>query len=200
MTDDNTQPQQPASGEDTVEVSRSELQQIIEQNKELMEQNRKLIGASEEDPNHPERKRRRKSDESYVRVSFLNGKPVVGFANVGTENSPRKTWTETDPNDKNTEILKAKLYVKDTEEPIEVDFNEFLREGEHRWSRVAERRDKKDTEEQGYVMKKEVDDTRTIEQGYEVPVVIEKVYTSLVVELPDTQEQVTLPNEMVNMA
>lgn len=138
-----------------------------------------------------------------VTVMFLDGRPVVGMENVGTEMNPVKLYEVPDPRDNKKYVLRANLIVKnlvtgELEIIKGVNFMEFIQEGERRECVVVKNRNENWVIEQGTVLKKEVKEYRTVELDIEVPLEITGTERYFMVDIDG--KGVEIHEDYVNMA
>ena len=188
------------NNEKTITIKESEISALLAQNRELMAaiQLRDSQNATEE----PAKKRTAVRDRS-VTIMFVDGKPVIGMRNVGTELNPVHLYETPDPRDSKKVVLCADLIIKDLgtdkEEVIKgVNFREFIDEGERRDCRVLKTQSKNWVIEQGSVLKKEVKEYRTVELDAEVPLEVTGVERHYEVEIDG--KSVVIFEAYVNMA
>jgi hypothetical protein len=174
--------------DDKVEVSKSELQQLLDQNKQLMAENSNLVSAVTELQRNPAGTQpvvNRAVTERTVKISMVNGKPIIGFANRGTATRPSYIYDRPDPNNPRNMLLYVDLVIQGVEKPVAVNYNEFLREHEHAQCKVLKTEDKPWVIPQGFVPRQEVQDYRMQQTGEMVQVEIVGKSTVFTVELPD---------------
>jgi len=171
-----------------IEVSKTELEAMMADNQGLRAQLNTLMEAvqsltsKQQESSGP--KVLSQIKERKVRITFVNGKPVIGFANRGTERTKSYVYEKPDPNNKNNRLLYIDLILKGQEEPISVNYNEFLREGEAVECVVKSRDEKPWKIEHGMVRQKMVEEYSMVETSVLVPLDVMGVDVKFTVELP----------------
>ncbi len=132
--------------------------------------------------------KRREVKKRTVSILFVDNKPVVGMKNQGSEQRPQMLIEVVDPKNTSNRYLKADLFVKDIktgkiETITDVNFVEFTREADRKQCPILEDRRRPWLIEQGVVNRAEVKDYRTVETDTTVPVDIEGISGTLVIEI-----------------
>lgn len=147
----------------------------------------------------------RGAKQRNVTVMFVEGKPVVGMANVGTEQTPVKVYEVPDPRDPTKRYLCVDLIVKNLEtgalETIKkMNFLEFLQQGDRRNCPVIKTRGEEWVIEQGRTLKRELegDKYRMKELDIEVNLDIEGTDNHYIVDIGGGK-QVEIYQDYVNM-
>lgn len=180
-----------------IEIDEAQLKEILEQQKQLIAQNQKLV----ESANQPAENRRiaRANRKNSVRVTFVNDKAVIGYANKGSDNKPLFVYEKVDPNDRNKRILYVDLILDGEKDPITVEYKEFLEQSENVLCEVKHVDEKEWVIEQGTVKETRVKDYRAEETGLMVPVEIVGKTRLFVVDNPKTGEELRLHESFVNI-
>ena len=126
--------------------------------------------------------------ERKLRLRFVDGNPVIGYENRGTEKSPRFVYEAPDPQNPKESKLYVNLIVKDVKDPIRVSYNEFLNEGESIECKIIKQEQQEKTEEHGMVRRKEVDGYSMLETDVLVPMEVTSVSRTYTVELPSGEQ------------
>jgi len=187
----------------TVTLPESEIAAILAQNAELASQVRHLITQGTDQSEDKGLLRAKPVAKSTVTIMFIDEKPVVGIQNQGTELNPVKLVEVPDPLDKAKRIFRANLIVRDPKtEKLEtisnIDFMDFVQEGERRECDVLKNRDERWVINQGMVQKKEVKGYRMVELDVEVPALIEGTERYFIVDIDG--KGVEVHEDYVNMA
>jgi len=180
-----------------IEVNESELRAILEQNKKLAQDIvslQKAVGDKDQTGSLV----MRKVVNRTVRLMFINGKPVLGYANRGSENKPQFVYERPDPSDKNNRLLYPDLIVQGIDKPITTNYNEFLKEAERRICNIIRIEEKKLVTEDGVTKVKEVEGFSMIETGVVVPMEVMSTKRTFVVDIGDNQE-VSIDEKYVNI-
>lgn len=181
------------------DISNEELRELMEQNRVLIKQNRDLKKAIEEGGGaSAEPLTLKKPKEHTVKLKFVDGKPVIGFANRGSEKSPVYVYEKPDPNNPKERIGFVDIILKGVKEPMPVVYTEFLAEADVEVCKILKIEKEDASEQQGMVAGVEVKDYRMEETGVQVPVLIEKQRYTYTVELPDGKS-LDIDEEYVNM-
>lgn len=149
-----------------------------------------------------ERNRRR---DRIVTVMFVNNKPVVGLANVGSAEEPVRVYELPDATDPRKMVLYVDLLLLNddgsTERVKKVPFMDFLQNGTRRECKVV-KIDKKEWEmDFGTTEQKRVegDEYKMKEMGTEVDVIVTGVDMVYKVEIAEGRV-IDLAEEYINMA
>ena len=186
-----------------IEIEKDQLDAILDDNKAMKGQMTTLMEAiqnltlKQSEQSGPRVFKQIK--ERKVRVVFVNGKPVIGFVNRGTESRKSYTYEKPDPNDKNNRLLYIDLILQGETEPISVNYNEFLREGERVECVVKDQEKTPWTIEYGHVRQKMVEEYSMVETDVLVPVEANGFTTTFKVEVPKTGEILEINEEFINM-
>lgn len=181
-----------------IEVEEGLLRELIQSNKELKAEVDKL--SSNAVVNTPQV--RKKTKDKVFKIRKWNGKIVVGYENVGTENRPIYVYRVYDEQARK-EVEYVNLLLLGEKEPVKkINYINFLRDAETISVKEVSRQEKEEIKEYGMIPKKEM-----AENGYGmyetmvmVPVeVTEKIYT-ITVQLPeeDGGETLTIDSRWLN--
>jgi hypothetical protein len=199
--------------EKMVQISESELQVLKDaansatKNAEAINSLQKQLNVmnSVNNDQAPGRKRIReiKDDaDRTVRLRFIDGMPVVGFKNRGTEHRPLYIYEVPDPLHKGQTLLKVDIVLRDgkgTEVEETVDYKEFIEQADSVECKVVKiDRTPVILDEQGYVVKKEVDGYSTMEKDEEVDLIVTGEESNYIVSLPK-QYADSFPNGKVEV-
>ena len=186
-----------------IEIEKGQLDAILEDNKGLKNQITSLMEAVQsltlKQSENSGPKVFKQIKDRKVRVVFVNGKPVIGFVNRGTESRKSYTYEKPDPNDKNNRLLYIDLILQGEKEPISVNYNEFLREGERVECIVKDQEKTPWTIEYGHVRQKAVEEYSMVETDVLVPVEASGYNITFKVEIPKTGEILEINEEFINM-
>jgi hypothetical protein len=175
-----------------VEVNESDLKELIAQNREFKA---RIEGLEASESSVKKVVKRTKHNE--VNVSFIDGKPVIGFINKGVENRPKYVYSTPDPLNPTQTIEFVDVIVKGSTEPLKVNYLQFIRDSEKRMCKVLETNEEIWEIEQGETVKREVIDYASVETGIVVPVTIEGKVRTFVVDIDG--EKVEINEKYVNM-
>lgn len=188
-----------------VSINKTQLDELLEQNRQLLagqqardEQINQLL--ANQDPNY--RPVLRDEDEEKkikVRVCFIDDKPVLGFANRGSEARPTFIYERPHPTDPNKRIGYVDLRVEGEDSPISVEYTEFMREADARELLVVDVKEEPWTIEQGTVSKKIWNGDAMVETDQLVAVRAKGVHRTFVVERPGGGEPITISEDYVNI-
>lgn len=194
-----------AGEEKTISIKETELKELLDSNREMAKNVKSLSDRVNELSGIAEPERatllRKSVSDTKVRVTFLNGKPIVGFNNRGTENKPVYIYEKPDPNDPKNRILYADVMLEGAEKPMTVQYIELMQEGEHVECLVKKTSVKEWAEEQGHVEAQEIkgDSYSPNKKGYDVPVGAVHKDITYTIELPD-ERLIDIDAEYVNIA
>lgn len=131
--------------------------------------------------------RMRVTKERKITVMFLDGKPLIGMKNVGTEDHPLRIYEVPNPNDPRKQILQAEIILQDVKtgktSVEKVNWIEFVQQGERRELTVVKTNEEPWEIEQGVIRRKEVDGYSTVELDIEVPVIVEGSIRTFIVDI-----------------
>lgn len=109
---------------ETVTVSKSELEYLVASNKALREDvNNLKKSAGEDEPTLLNKEVR----EHKARVTFIDGKPVVGFVNKGTDRQPLFVYEEVNPLNKSETILYVDVLLHGVKEAYKIKYADLMR-------------------------------------------------------------------------
>lgn len=115
-----------------VQIKQSELKAIMSTINEL----RSLVTAGNANVAPANETITRKRRESNVSIMFLDGLPVIGMANRGTDEEPVRLYEEVDPKDPRKYVMYADLIVLKADDSTEVikkvPFLNFIQQGERK--------------------------------------------------------------------
>lgn len=181
-----------------VEVDKADLKALMEQNKNLMARMEQLESGQGEQIFDPEG-----TKEREVTLLYVDGQPIVGFKNRGSEERAQYVYNKRDPNNPNEMLQYVTVLVRnpDSDEPkqYELEFTELLRNADKRNHKVIERKTKPWTKNQGQVTRKKIDGYSMTETGMVVPVNIKGEIAYYTLELEDGEELEIL-EDYVNLA
>jgi len=190
--------------EEKVTIPKSQLEAILADNQGLKNQMTGLMEAvqsltrAQQENSGP--RVLKKIKDRKVRVMFVDGKAVIGFVNRGTESKPLYAYEKVDPNDKNNRLLFIDLILQGKEEPVTVNYNEFLREGESIECVIKNKEENPWSIEQGSTRQKSVEEYSMVETDVTVPLEVTGVNTTFTVVIPTTGEELVIDERYVNMA
>lgn len=188
--------------DDTMTVKTSDMKELLAQNRELAKKvdllSQKVEGGTEE---YKPTLLTKAVKEHVVRVTFIGDKPVIGFANRGTETKPLYIYEKPDPNDSKSRILYVDVMLQGDEKAIPMRYIELLQEGDHRPCKVKCVEKKEWEEIQGSVEAQviEGENYAPTKLGFEVPVGVTGAKYTYTVELPDGSDLV-IKDEYVNIS
>lgn len=193
---------------ETVEVNKEELAELVKlasQVPALIQQVQTLVDAKANQDVEGNKLKARPVNNRTVTIMFIDGQPIVGIENVGTDQMPVKLYEVADPFDKDKRILTANLQVLDTAtnevKTIKgVNFLEFIQQAERRECDILKMTGEQWVIEQGTTMKRvlEGDKYQMKDLGIEVPLAIEGTDYEYVVDIDG--KPVTIHQDYVNMA
>lgn len=182
--------------DEQITISSSELRELLDSNRKLMQ---KLAESEKEDVPTLLRK---EVKESTRRVTFVGGKPVIGYANRGTATKPQFTYERPDPENPKESILYIDVVLKGEKEALPIRYKELMNEAEHVECKLL-RTDEIPWEVlQGMIEAVELpegDKYRMEGKGYQVPVGATGVKRVFTVELP-SGEELSIADDYVNIA
>lgn len=184
--------------DETVNISKTQLDEILKQNQDMLEENRRLTQSIVADNNQPNTLRPEEIKERTVRIMFIDGKPVQAFANRGTDARPNYVYSKPDPDDPKERILFVDVLFLGEDKPTPVPYNDLLREGEREECKIV-KEDKKEWDvTQGQTTQKVVKDYATEETGVLVPIKVIGETRVFTVKLPNGKEM-DIHEKFVNM-
>lgn len=179
-----------AETEKTVTLKESELNSIVAMNKKLMER-----FSREENPTQ----KQKETKERLVTVFFIADKPVIGYANRGTENRPKYIYEKRDPMDDKNILAYVDVIVEGREKPISLDYNEFMRECDRKECKVVKVEEKEWTINQGNTFGRSyMEGTYHMIEGVLVPVEVKGMTRIFTVEIPEGGEA-TIHERYINI-
>lgn len=193
------------------EISQEELKELLANQRKLMEQNAAILKENAElrevlkSPEGGSTRILRRVTERKVRLMFVDGRAVIGFANRGSEHKPVYVYEKPDPNNSKEMIAYVDLIredMKEGEKPLTVPFKQFREEGASAECRVVHTEEKEWVINQGLVRKKEVEEYSSIELDMEVPLDIVGKARFFTVEVPREYggpRQLTVHENYVNI-
>jgi len=184
--------------DEKIEISKDKLEAVLDQNKELMEMNRKfqeLLNNKEEQKGVM---RAEEIPESTVRIMFVDGKPVKGFANRGTKERPLYVYEKRDADNPQERVLFVDILLEGKDEPIPVNYNELFREGLREECPVIDTKNKEWKIVQGEASKKVIKDYTMTETGVVIPMEVRGTSRIFTVKLPNGKEM-DIHENYVNM-
>lgn len=182
--------------DEQITIASSELRELLESNRKLMQ---KLAESEKEDVPTLLRK---EIKERSVRVTYVGGKPVVGFANRGTETKPQFTYERPDPENPKESILYIDVILEGEAKPLPIRYKELMNEAEHVECKVLRTEEKPWEVLQGMVEAVELpegDQYRMESKGYQVPVGATGTKRVFTVQLPCGRE-FAIADDYVNIA
>ncbi len=148
----------------------------------------------------------RRSRESTVSIMFLDGRPVVGMANKGSDDEPVRLYEEVDPKDNRKYVMYADLLVLEadgetTKTVSKVPFLNFVQQGERRECKVVKILKKEWEMNFGTTERRELrnDDYAMQATGQESDLIVEGVDMVYRVDIGN-DEVIELAQDYVNMA
>lgn len=133
-----------------VSIPLTEFQQLMKNVKDLTAKVAQMEGQSGGVYKAPSAK------ERTATVSFVNGKPVIGYVNRGTTTKPMYVYEAPDPQNPRDRKLYVDLILEGQKDPVKVGYMEFMTEAEHKECLIV-KIDKDAWEQtQGVTEKKEV--------------------------------------------
>lgn len=185
-----------------VTLKQSELTAIMQNIKDLQMQVAQGAAGKADIDEGTGKMRLRATKERKVTVLFVNGKPLIGIKNMGSEAQPMKVYDEVDPHNNQKRILVAHVQLQNLETGAitteKVNWVEFIRNAEKRELRVLKTNEEAWEIEQGVVRKKEVDGYSTVELDVEVPLIVEGTVRVFVVDVNGTA--INIHEDYVNIA
>ncbi len=187
-----------------VQLKQSELQALMKSIADL----RGMVAASTANagPASEGTVKTRRVRESVVSIMFLDGRPVIGMDNRGTEEEPVRLYEEVDPKDPRKYIMYADLIVLEADGETErvvkkVPFLNFIQQGERRECRVAKISKKEWEMNFGTTERRELKNDEYDMQGtgQDTDLIVEGVDMVYHVEIGGG-EVIELSQEYVNMA
>lgn len=144
----------------------------------------KIIGSPIKSPQSPKNR--------TVTVTFIEGQPVIGYANRGTESSPRYVYNgQSDPQHHNEFIQFVDVLVRNPDPKalpncFSIPFTQFLQESEKKDCSILEKSSKEWSVDQGVTTGRTYQDGTyfMIESGV-IPVEVKGLTTFYTVQLPD---------------
>lgn len=179
---------------DSVTIPKTELDKILKSFQELQEvvsgQN-KLIEELKTSSGNATPKVLREVKERTVRLKLVDGKPVIGFANKGTDTRPVYVYKAPNPQDPRNDILFIDVLTLGAKEPVKMVYAEFITDMETLEVKVKNIKEEHWTIEQGQVVKREVrPDFSIVETDYIVPVEVKGVHRTYIVDFKDKELEV----------
>lgn len=134
-----------------------------------------------------EQKVARKPKENIVRITFINGMPVIGYVNRGSKEKPTYIYELANPMKPNEYVLQVDVILKGETKPLRVAYLELLEQGERHECVVLEVKKEKWENVEGTVTRKSVPDGEYYldDTGIVVPVVNEGFVCTYKVRLPN---------------
>jgi hypothetical protein len=171
------------------DISQEQLQELLEQNRSLIERNKQLAEAlgNEEKGSYAGLKPNEIKDRT-VRITFVDGKAIKGFVNRGTDTRPSYVYEKPDPENPKERILYVDVALNGVKEALSVPYNQLLREGLREECRVVKVKEEEWREVQGQTVQKVVNNYSTEETGVIVPIEVLGKTRIFTVELPDGGE------------
>lgn len=129
--------------------------------------------------------------EHLITVSFVNGKPVVGYVNRGTPDKPVYIYEAVNPKKPSEYLLYVDVILKgDEQNPVRLVYLEFMEQAERHECLVTKTRDEPWETFSGTVNRKTVPEGEyyTDELGIVVPLEVKGVIKFYTVRLPDGKE------------
>lgn len=184
--------------EDTVNIAKSQLDELLAQNKELLDQNRSLMSAATREDDTKGTLKPDEVKENTVRILFVDGKAVQGFHNRGTDTRPSFVYEKPDPQNPKEVILYVDVIFNGEEEPVAVPYNELLRDSLREECKIKKTDVKPWDIVQGKTTQKVVKDYATEETGILIPIKVVGETRVFTVALPDGKEM-EIHENFVNM-
>ncbi len=179
-----------------ISIEASELKELLATNRALMEK----IEASEQE--YKPTLLRKEISERLVRITFVGGKPVIGFANRGTDTKVQYTYERPDPENTKESILYVDVLLQGEEKPLPIRYKELMNEAEHVECKILRTEEKPWEVVQGTTEAMELpegDKYRMESKGYSVAVGATGVKRTYTVQLPDGSE-LNIADDYVNIA
>lgn len=183
---DDPKPKEEKGGK-KIEVDEGLLRELIKSNKLLQDKVDKLdSNAVATGPNGVQI--RRKTNVYDFTMRKWDGHIFIAYENVGTEKRPLYVYNIYDEKERKN-VQYANLILQGVDKPVKVDYITFLRDAERFKVRKVSEVKKSDTQEFGYLPKKEM-----AENGYGmfetmvmVPVEVTTDHFTYVVQLPEDE-------------
>lgn len=185
--------------EEKVTIGASELRELLDSNRKLMQ---KVDALSSETAEEMPTLLRKEVEEKTVRVAFIDGKPVIGYKNRGTETRPQYAYERPDPENPKEMILYIDVLLDGVDEAQPIRYKELMNEAEHTPCKVLKTESKPWEVLQGTVEAMQLpegDKYRMESKGYKTPVGATGVTRTYTVQLPDGKE-LKISDQYVNIA
>lgn len=185
-------------GEETIDVPREQLAQILRDNEEF----RAKITQLESDrgtvqPVNP--LTRNKKKETLIKMRKWNDQYVIGWENKGKTEKPLYVYSEYNPATREN-IQFMNLILKGSKEPLKVEYLNYLREAETVYVKMIKKIEEEPTIiDQGTVYKKDFAQNGygRFETGIEVPVEVIIPNTSYEVDLPGEKDTLIIKDTFI---
>lgn len=186
------------SEQDTVSISKAQLDELSAQNKELLDQNRTLMSSATREDTSAGTLKPDEVKENTVRILFVDGKAVKGFANRGTDDRPTYVYEKTDPQNPKENVLHVDVLFHGEDKPVSVPYLDLLRDSLREECKIKKTDVKPWDIVQGQTTQKVVKDYATEETGILVPIKVIGETRVFTVALPDGKEM-EIHENFVNM-
>lgn len=173
--------------EPEVTMPKSELEALMKTIKDLSTRVQNVESGRSDIDELSGKARMKVTKEREIGVRFLNGKPLIGLKNVGTESAPTKLVEVTDPHNQRRRYLQAEAIFLDPKtsktEVVRLNWLEFVQNSEKRKLKVVKTNEEPWEIEDGVVRKREVDGYSMVELDIEVPVINEGSVRTFIVDV-----------------
>jgi len=169
----------------TVNISQAQLDELLNQNQQLIDQNRELMANAEQRDEKELSIKPEEVKENTVRIIFIDDKPVQAFVNKGTDERPTYVYYKTDPNNANNQIAYVDVIFNNEDKPVQLPYLDVLRQGTRKECPIKETKTDEWDLVQGKTTQKVVKDFSMEETGIEVPIKVIGTVYNYVVGLPD---------------
>lgn len=192
---------------DVVTVPKSQLESILEQNRELIEQNRQnrelqneLLARLDQNANGGPKVYDEDKKKTFVRVAFVNGKAFTGYVNRGSDMRPVYVYEKSNPLNPNKRDSFVDIKLEDGTTVPGMSYIEFLRESEKVECEVVDVKETPWSIDQGLVPRRIETGGQFVETDTMVPVRIKGVSRTFVVKVPNRPDTIEIDEQYVNIA
>lgn len=174
----------PQNPNETVTVPKSEFMSIVENMNKMQSEIASLKA------NNNSGKPVKVAGGQTVTISYVNGKPVVGYGNHGSSDKPQYIYEAPNPMRPNEYLLYVDVIIQGVEKPIKLLYNEFMEQAEHHVCTVVSVRKMPWVVTGDEVTKKVVGESEyaTTDTGIIVPMEVKGETRFFKVKLPDGSE------------